>query len=1455
MDKRSLDKSKHRPLPAQRVGSKSGSLHHNSPAQNGASSRLGATKSTLQPADVIDLSCDTIVVKPTTTVPLLAKHDSPEPSREVIEVEDDAPGPPAKRTKTEGDGSRADDISPSNSAPEGPKDKAHERLPGSPLPMLPRKTPRKLRARKNRGRNQKDEPARRAHGTEPPSMGVRIPNPKGVADFFPYTGRNHSEDTMNETVVKSGHCDKSPGTHSPETSSARQSLWPSLSQKNNTGLQMVAYLFTQVLEKRQALGKCTAPPTFKPPPRVTVTDTRREAWLRDLANLDMPLRKHSRTIPHGVRGKGLLDQCLGKQIPLHRSVWLAKCVGANELRAFRRKGVSGSAATSGEAKWVREWTVQIEQFLDAAILNCGEPGWQQKIDYAIKLATSFFVEKLMDTDHYLDWIVTSFGGAPMERLPIWILIVQLYWKDLTSYVKRGRKLAEHSLDRFHLLGSNADTAGKAMQLQLQNLITILATTRRGCLVVPAKWAKFEHVFASRTSPTTVNARSLILKDVSRRNGRLTELLRKTATNTRSKVLDSCSSLDNVGLNYNIASVTAQLQSFTPDISELVSTVFNWASSPHRQGQYRIYLAASIIKQLHTSGHDTDASILAYLCTPSDATMQHADNVHRVIADLVRRQAFSLGKYLRWLISSGVLYDESNSKCATDLLAVLPMDLFASDSQNTRATLLRRLGLEDLGETHHPLDGVDLKAILDGEDEDLTPLEALTGGLTLLTKTQIATEIRHAIHQHNKKSRISTAAFCAFRSALEHVEDPPTLLELVVLAMAADDTTLLSSVADTISTQARAFAALGQLNELADQMTSRYLTLRSAQAQDRAFISGMFALATHIPRRTQLQKLTANDLTVYDQQSLLTACSPASDSLTSMHAPNLASEEDIDAVFASGNTMDSQLMQRVFLRIVHVAKKRSDPPLGVPSKLCSWFGQLRLLDPFGFKQLAKTYLHDVFQSPSAGIASMDAITALVASSCCSMTEIVEAAREASSLPAAALVMDLILAGENAGAKLSEVERYRYKAVAQAFRDSEYKALAEFVYDMLKDSSEDASPSMTQTLVRYFKHDILARNDFMERSKRNPKMQPQVDRLFMAILQSVPPYHDHNVPDFGMIISQSDPFSIDLCTRIIRKHVTDMDTLAQESRKALAEVLIKTIDDGNCVWPQLVESMDDRTRRILHEWAQDQLLVYATGSGFEEDAAIREIIQRYFDVIGITHSSVKDEDDTHLIMTLVEKLKGVAKRLHYMKSTSRYDNDLRDVVRSLELFLNVCVVPVHKIAEHETPRQARGDLLLALCSLLNLSRLQRQRDTLDFLYDLAASLAAALPETSFGHTARAGLKSLSHDPRVASILGAIFVPSSQTETWLVLATPPQMAAQSSQQHPQRSATFTKPTLRPAVSSPSQLQKPSLGRSAGVALSEPKITPFALRRWEIMSDATPIMGENDAGLSLSLFAARKV
>lgn len=215
--------------------------------------------------------------------------------------------------------------------------------------------------------------------TDPhPRSGNTNALPTAYSDFTPWLG-DGPEDHFTQTFIQTGYFYKNPVAQA-ETASAKGAIFPAI--KHKSGLQALSTVFTGILASRRQNGQVTSASTFKPPPRVTLTDTKREAWLKDLANSKTSLRRLSRTIPHGIRGKGLLEQCLNKSVPTDRAVWLAKCVGANEIRAFKRKGVNGAIVMGGEAKWIRDWTIFVEQFVDAVVSSFGDVDWKHKVNYA-----------------------------------------------------------------------------------------------------------------------------------------------------------------------------------------------------------------------------------------------------------------------------------------------------------------------------------------------------------------------------------------------------------------------------------------------------------------------------------------------------------------------------------------------------------------------------------------------------------------------------------------------------------------------------------------------------------------------------------------------------------------------------------------------------------------------------------------------------------------------------------------------------------------------------------------------------------------------------------------------------------------------------------------------------------------------------------------------------------------
>lgn len=75
----------------------------------------------------------------------------------------------------------------------------------------------------------------------------------------------------------------------------------------------------------------------------------------------------------------------------------------------------------------------------------------------IRLATNLYSEQLLDRDHYLDWAVSGIEHCTQSKMPMWIIIAQIYWNDIMRSRKYGRRLVYallshlHTVSSFHLL--------------------------------------------------------------------------------------------------------------------------------------------------------------------------------------------------------------------------------------------------------------------------------------------------------------------------------------------------------------------------------------------------------------------------------------------------------------------------------------------------------------------------------------------------------------------------------------------------------------------------------------------------------------------------------------------------------------------------------------------------------------------------------------------------------------------------------------------------------------------------------------------------------------------------------------------------------------------------------------------------------------------------------------------
>lgn len=162
--------------------------------------------------------------------------------------------------------------------------------------------------------------------------------------------------------------------------------------------------------------------SLRVPPRVTLTPAKRELWLKDLADLSIPLSKVADKIPHGLRNKALIDAMCNKRVPLQRAMWLTKCVLFGELVALRKRSLSRSTASRGqpliqsecieidkqESHWLHEWTQQVSDYIlrfskemSLAKSASKQHENEDKMNYLILYVLNLYIECILDKNLFV----------------------------------------------------------------------------------------------------------------------------------------------------------------------------------------------------------------------------------------------------------------------------------------------------------------------------------------------------------------------------------------------------------------------------------------------------------------------------------------------------------------------------------------------------------------------------------------------------------------------------------------------------------------------------------------------------------------------------------------------------------------------------------------------------------------------------------------------------------------------------------------------------------------------------------------------------------------------------------------------------------------------------------------------------------------------------------------------
>jgi mediator of RNA polymerase II transcription subunit 12, fungi type len=812
-----------------------------------------------------------------------------------------------------------------------------------------------------------------------------------TADYCPWRG-NHAEDNLSEQTVKTGFQNKPLITN--ESNTARPSVYHHL---RNKGTQSLSALFVSLLEKRQAANRVAAPSTFKLPPRLTMSISRREAFLKELADPSRPLRKLNRSVPHGISGRVLLDQCLSRKIAVPRATWLAKCIGAHDIRAIKRKSAaatgttaaSSSASTmSSEAKWIKEWTVQVQNFIKSAFSGAGQPDWKVNLDYVIRFSTNLFYEKLLDEEHFLDWLLLSFETSSVEQMPIWMLFLQIYWKDLTSTRKRGKRMAEALLLHIEQASvNNFDGILNPVVNKAERYVVRLAIFHPGCLITPKSWSRYRPLLQGLVDKARKPEIKLILSNLIRRNDRLTGLTSDSEEDVPSVV----AILDSWTFDSDESAVLEKCIKAEEDPKNVVYLILQWASSVYRHGKHRIYIAARLLRKLREMNHDIDPPIWNAITNLSQSFTNDEHALHQVTVELVRTRHFRIGRFLQYLISTGLSSTEieSQDSALIRLLRSLPLKGESEQVRNLHDILLEsanvNLSVEDeqfaafklaVASNMDNLDENDLlklKSLLSETKESgsLNARQIFSFGFWLrkqiLSRLASVSEIRHTSWVASPEAKCYERLFFVARTLLETLGEFPCLADVMMAFMELDSQPILASVAQTIHHGLKVYISFTAVKPLFDKLVARYELVRSRQPLDKSFCSALHSLSISLDANQSLIAQTGGDLLRCDQMATAAMCSPASDSaaMTTMDSmpavfgsdETAVSDVDIEKSLSSGTNMDEFLQERLLKHIV--ARMSSIWSSGLQLKAAlpagQWLARLRAFNPQVFDTRFKSVI--------------------------------------------------------------------------------------------------------------------------------------------------------------------------------------------------------------------------------------------------------------------------------------------------------------------------------------------------------------------------------------------------------------------------------------------------------------------------------------------------------------------
>ncbi|KAJ1304311.1 hypothetical protein OPQ81_005471 [Rhizoctonia solani] len=564
------------------------------------------------------------------------------------------------------------------------------------------------------------------------------------------------EDTLTEQYVKHGYTfvNTALGNVSNDSFSAHGLIYGSLKpSRNRSALALLGDLMSAVYEVRAESSPGIPSNNYKLPPRMTLNDTRRTAWLADLSNPTVPLSKLAKTVLHVAKGPDLLDMLHGNNVTIPRAVWYVRILGANETLSAKSRPNFNAAQLGIE--WAGTVTAHLKKQLQEIVLpSAPRPGlpikstfkstltqadtkgkWVSKFAYSVELLRAFYVEHMVDHGTVLNWLSAQALPANIAQFYFVLRLVEEYLDDTAQHRIFAQPVIEACLAKLvEIENSVASDVLSGLAGAATHVLHRLFLLNPDYFVCGRVWAQpsyrrlLQSIFQDRTKLALAEFRSdAEVADImatfagvaARNDGLLFRVLPERAVVDMRATIADVQLLNSIGPCTDLSSVSY----FQPDGSDdqKLSVLLTWAVTPSQYGSHRPFLACSLLAR-RSEGTRWQEGIWRWLDeseevravgiwedekeggVPSSSGIddgakimwQSRDAVALLVGELIEKGLFSYGWYMQKLIARGItdpkLVRAASSHHRT-LLHVLPLS-----SENTAMSVMRVNTL--YGQTKH-----------------------------------------------------------------------------------------------------------------------------------------------------------------------------------------------------------------------------------------------------------------------------------------------------------------------------------------------------------------------------------------------------------------------------------------------------------------------------------------------------------------------------------------------------------------------------------------------------------------------------------------------------------------------------------------------------------------------------------------------------------------------------------